>query len=300
MPSTQHSGSRQDLETAATLPEQQGKKPAVDAFGLSDLGRTRTRNEDAFLVASLERALVVEDSNLPVAHDPQLDRNGGTSLFIVADGMGGMGGGDIASRVAVATVADYVISHMPLAGHKDFQARLAQVSSPEIRIGLDGAIRAGDDQVRAVAEKSAHPLMGTTLTMAYVLWPKLYIAHAGDSRCYLFRRGEIFRMTRDHNLGGALLRSGPPRGTPEEGLANVLLNALGAGVEMRPEITRYSLERGDRLLLCTDGLNKHVSDESLVHVLARNVTAENACRELVAMANAAGGSDNITVLVARF
>lgn len=300
MAGAERSGNRQELENAETLPDQQGGKPLVDAFGLSDPGRVRTRNEDAFLIASLERALVVEDSNLPLVHDPQLDSEGGASLFIVADGMGGMGGGDIASRVAVATVADHVISHMPLAGQVDLHAKLAQVSSPEIRMGLDGAIRAGDEQVRAVAEKSAHPLMGTTLTMAYVLWPRLYIAHAGDSRCYLYRRREICRMTRDHGLGAELARPGAVRGAPEEGLANVLLNALGAGVDMRPEITRYSLERGDKLLLCTDGLTKHVSDESLARVLARNVTAELACHELVAVANAAGGSDNITVLVARF
>ncbi len=300
MPSTEHSGTREELENAETLPDKEGGKPTVDAFGLSDLGRERTRNEDAFLIASLERALVVEDSNLPLVHDPQLDKHGGASLFIVADGMGGMGGGDVASRVAVATVADYVISHMPLAGQDNFRARLAQVSSPEIRMGLDGAIRAGNEQVKAVAEKSAHPLMGTTLTMAYILWPKLYIVHAGDSRCYVFRRGELYRMTRDHSLGAELAHSQAGRGAPEEGLANVLLNALGAGVDMRPDITRYSLERGDQLLLCTDGLHKHVADESLARVLTRNATAEGACHELVAAANATGGSDNITVLVARF
>lgn len=300
MPGIEQSETRQQLELARTQPNRQGGKPAVDAFGLSDVGRERTKNEDAFLIASLERALVVEDSSLPIAHDPQLDRHGAASLFIVADGMGGMGAGDVASRVAVASVADYFIEHMPLAGPVDVRAAVAHVSSPDIRLGLDGAIRAGDQHVKAVAQNSAHPLMGTTLTMAYVLWPQVYIAHAGDSRCYVYRRGELCQMTHDHSLGGELVRSHVARGGPQNGLTNVLLNALGAGLDVQPEISRYSLERGDQLVLCSDGLTKHVSDDALAHVLARDVTAKDACRELVALANGAGGSDNITVLVARF
>jgi PPM family protein phosphatase len=299
MSSVDPSPTRQELEFARTLPDPEKPPCVADCFGLSDIGRARTTNEDAFLIASLERALVVQDSSLPLKHEPQLTSGVGGLLLIVADGLGGMGGGDVASRVAVATVADFVVSHMPLIGQVGLRAKLAQVSSPEIRQGLDGAIHAGGDQVRSVAQRSSHPLMGTTLTLAYVLWPRLYVAHAGDSRCYLSRQGQFSRLTRDHSVGGALARSGGHVGQ-ESDMDNLLLNALGAGIDVHPDVSRLALQRGDQLLLCSDGLSKDVPDESLASVLARRWTAERACHELIAMANAAGGGDNITVVIARF
>src|SRR5512135_3524485 len=109
--------------------------PEMEAAGLTDPGRLRDRNEDVFLIATLERALLIRNSNLPPVRRPHLSRGAGGALLVVADGMGGPGGGDVASSVAVATVADYMLSRMPWVGQSAaFNAPL-QASLPGVRAG---------------------------------------------------------------------------------------------------------------------------------------------------------------------
>ncbi|MBX3130317.1 MAG: serine/threonine-protein phosphatase [Polyangiaceae bacterium] len=293
----------ESLELATTAPQAtrpQARTPQVECFGLTDQGRVRGRNEDAYLMATLERALLVRGSSLPVGHWPHLSTGVGGTLLVVADGMGGLGGGDVASRVAVATIADYMVSYMPWTDQFESRAAPTNVSLPEIRAGLDRALHAGEEQVKGVGRGGAHPRMGTTVTMAYVLWPRLYVAHAGDSRCYLFREKQLHRLTRDHTLAEEAASAGLGPVQPASHLHNVLWNALGADTDVKPEITRYELRPGDQLLLCTDGLSKHVSDEELAHFLLESSVPQRICGELVKAANAAGGSDNITVVIARF
>jgi protein phosphatase len=145
--------------------------------------------------------------------------------------------------------------------------------------------------------------MGTTLTVAYVNDHTLFIAHAGDSRCYLQRQGRLERLTRDHTLVAELVTAGSL--TPEQAanhqMRNVVLNSVGGGNSaVRPEVHKHALEAGDILLLCTDGLTGMVSDEEIAGVLANVASAEDACRGLVDRANARGGTDNITVVIGRF
>ena len=271
----------------------------VDAAGLTDRGRERARNEDAFLVATLERSLHVHRTNLPDDFQQSLAPDDSVLLMLVADGMGGQHGGDLASRVAVASVSAYIAHYMPWVPPRTMATVPSTQSLPDIRAELDHALAIGDSEVQSAGAQRAMPGMGTTLTLAYVAFPRLYVSHVGDSRCYLFRAGGLSRLTTDHTLAEQLRQSGRPVAAPQ--WDHVLWNALGGGeAGVKPEIHRISLEPGDAVMLCSDGLTKHVPDEAIASILNRMSDATNASRELVDAANAGGGSDNVTAVVARF
>lgn len=274
--------------------------PAMDAHGLTHVGRVRQTNEDAFLIGRLEHALVVQSTSLPPSAQPMVSSGVAGALFVVADGMGGQGGGDVASRVGVATVVEYLLSRMPWLGHTETYRAPESASLPGVRTALDHAVQAGDQRVRQAGAGSANPEMGTTLTLAYVLWPRLYVAHVGDSRCYVLRDGAAHQLTRDHNMAEQVRAiSGQP--VPEDSpMQNVVWNSLGAGSDASPEVARYVLSPGDTLLLCTDGLTKHVSDADLTTVAAAAASAAQAAEQLIQAALHGGGSDNVTVVIARF
>ena len=145
--------------------------------------------------------------------------------------------------------------------------------------------------------------MGTTLTMAYVVWPRLYVVHAGDSRCYLFRGGRLEQITTDHTMAQQLVERGvlTPEEAQESRLSHVLWNCLGGNShELQPEVHKAGLTLGDTLLLCTDGLTGPLRDQDLIETLQHDLPAQETCQRLVSAANSAGGPDNITVVVARF
>lgn len=141
--------------------------------------------------------------------------------------------------------------------------------------------------------------MGTTLTMALIMWPALYVAHVGDTRCYLYRGGKLARLTTDHTVAEQMARASAMPVDPRSHLNHVLWNALGASADApQPEIRRHGLAPSDLILLCSDGLTKHVGDEQIAQCLSTPASAQERCAMLVARANAQGGTDNITVLLA--
>jgi protein phosphatase len=144
--------------------------------------------------------------------------------------------------------------------------------------------------------------MGTTLTMAYIVWPRLYVVHVGDSRCYRLHASKLGQLTRDHTMARELVASGilSDEEAERSRWSHVLWNAIGNADEVKPEVYRADLTVGDTLLLCSDGLTKHVPDEWIRRCLEKCDSSEQACEQLVDEANQAGGTDNITVVVARF
>jgi PPM family protein phosphatase len=173
---------------------------SVDAAGASDVGRQRPLNEDAYLIATLQRSMVVHDACPAAARGWFAGGSAGT-LLVVADGMGGQGGGEVASRVAINTVASYLLNVMSWTSGGAVAAQAAdRTSLPGVREQLSSALLIGDSTVKDAAAGTATPAMGTTLTMALVLWPMLYVAHVGDTRCYLLRSGTLRRLTTDHTL----------------------------------------------------------------------------------------------------
>ena len=271
--------------------------PKMIAYGATHVGRQRERNEDAFFVGSLRRTLFVEHTNLFA--EPPAWLNGASEgwLLVVADGMGGQGSGDLASRTALTAVLDYLCNGMPWMVPRD-----AKASLPGVREQLVEAVSVGESTVREAATRpDASARMGTTLTMAYVVWPHLYLAHVGDSRCYLLRGGQLTRLTTDHTVAERLAGEGVSGLDENSPWRHVLWNALGANdAQAQPEISRIELAPGDEVMLCSDGLTGHVDDRALLEHLGAATAVEESCERLIAAANAAGGSDNITVIVARF
>lgn len=266
---------------------------ALDAAGLTDIGLQRDKNEDAYLIGTLHRSLVVHEST--AAAQGRLAEAPDGTLLVVADGMGGQGGGDIASQTAICAVTSYLLNALPW-GPVPTGRTERRDSLPGVRGRLFSALLAGDETVKMAGAKTRTPRMGTTLTTALVLWPVLYLAHVGDTRCYLLRAGKLRRLTTDHNLAEKLAHDRRSRHT--EHLQNILWNMLGANDDLpQPELDKLDLAAGDTLLLCSDGLNKHVTDAQIQRVLESGASSRACCARLVDLALLDGGSDNVTVLV---
>jgi protein phosphatase len=206
-------------------------------------------------------------------------------LFVVADGMGGAQAGEVASRIAVETFEQAP----PASGLSE--ARLAEL------------VRDANHRIydRSQAEQSRAG-MGTTLTAAYLDDAHLVIAHVGDSRAYLFRRGELTRLTQDHSLVDELVRQGKltEEQAAEHPQRSIITRALGPEPEVEVDTWTYPVHVGDVLLLCSDGLTSMISEERVAEVLRSSDTLEDAADELIQEANEAGGRDNITVVLSRF
>jgi protein phosphatase len=270
----------------------------MDCYGLTDVGKKRESNQDQFLFADLSRSMLVHQTSLHLDEHTRLFGGSQGKLFLVADGMGGHAAGERASTLAVDTIARYVLNTMP------WFLRLREGNEDDLKEELKAAMERCQERIED--EASAHAEregMGTTLTLAYLLWPRLYVVHAGDSRCYLLRGSRLEQITRDHTVAQQLVDQGAITPEAAEGSrwSHMLWNCIGGGSrELSPEVYKTTLAVGDTLLLCTDGLTKCVPDAPLVEVLSRGQNAEETCRQLVDEANAAGGPDNITVVVAHF
>jgi len=273
---------------------------ATDLFGLTHPGKVRESNEDQFLIAELSKSLLIVQTSL--AQDDHTRLFGGPpgKVLLVADGMGGVRGGRRASRLVVETVLRYVLDTM----HWFF--RLQQGEESDLVDELKDTLAACQKAVEAAA--AAHPeheRMGTTLTLAYLLWPRAYVIHAGDSRAYLYRDGQLQQVTRDQTVAQRMVDEGLLAADKADGTrwAHVLSSCISARPEaLTTDVYRVALQVGDTLLLCTDGLAKPVGDEVIAgHLAAIPKDGAAAVGErLVAAANAAGGPDNITVVLGHF
>jgi PPM family protein phosphatase len=205
-------------------------------------------------------------------------------VFVVADGMGGAQAGEVASRVAVEA----------------FEQGLPDSGSPEER--LADRVREANRRIHELshADLERHG-MGTTLTAAYLDDSHLAIAHVGDSRAYLFRDGELQRLTQDHSLVGELVRKGKltEEQAEEHPQRSIITRALGPEASVEVDTWTYPVKDGDVLLLCSDGLTSMVPEEKIADVLESSASLRDAATRLIMEANAAGGRDNITVVLTR-
>ena len=269
----------------------------LDVAARTHAGKVRPNNEDQFLVARLGRDLEVLASSLPQDEAPLHSRETAYGM-VVADGMGGEAGGEVASRLAIKTLLDLVIKTPDwlMRLNEELAAEFAKRATRRYR-EADAAIR---DEARA---EPALSRMGTTMTLATSLAADLFVVHVGDSRAYLFRAGQLRQLTRDQTVVQALVDAGAltREQAAAHNLRHVLTQALGQSAgELRIEVERLKLESGDCLLLCTDGLTDMLTDSEIAGVLAGSDKADDNCRELVARALDAGGKDNVTVIVARY
>lgn len=267
-----------------------------DMAGRTDIGGVRDHNEDTFLIADVGRWLDVIDSSLNLPESRRRIPGAKGTLLMVADGMGGHGGGEVASAVAVDMIAQFALYALP------WVSQPSDEEEQDLLEKLGEALTQCQARLQTVAVRKHIDQMkpGTTLTVAYALWPKLYVTHAGDSRLYLFRDGNLTQITTDHTVGQALRESGAIGNEPSR-FDHILVNVVGGGGEsVSAEAHALRLRKGDRVLLCSDGLTGHVPDVLIAQELASAPSAAAACEAFVAAAKAGGGSDNITVIVASF
>jgi protein phosphatase len=268
---------------------------ALDVFGLTDRGRVRDGNEDHFLIAQVNRSIAVKQTSLPsaaVAHEFGSARGG--YLLAVADGVGGRAEGELASERTLSAMLTYMGRAASC-----FQS-LDTDEEHELLEKLEAVVRSVHDSLVEEYGGVSMKLPATTLTMVLLAWPRAYHVQVGDSRAYVRRGGRLQRLTRDQNFGEFMTSIGA--WTDEQArmasTAETLASAIG-GSELTPVVGLIDLSPGDSLLLCTDGLTKHVSDDEIGEALARSESADATGKKLVSDALERGGSDTVTVVVVR-
>ncbi len=269
----------------------------IDVFGITDPGRARSVNEDQFFIASVHKSLNVWQTSLEDRKVLAGLCGACAHLLLVADGLGGHRGGKLASGTAVETLAAHIGQTM------ECYYRFDVDQENEFLGQLEAAVDRAHQQVRRLhGEDPQGP--GTTLTMVALMWPRAYVVHVGDSRAYHLRGGRLRQMTRDQTAYEELVDSGALKEEQTAGagqdhrLKHVLTSALG--FEIKPSIGLIDLQPGDVLLLCTDGLTKHVPDVEIAGILDASRTAEESCRRLLELTLERGAKDNVTVVVGRF
>ena len=269
-----------------------------DCCGLTDPGRVRGVNGDQFLIADLRKTLLIHGTSVDFAEHEPIWGGAQGRLLMVADGGDGWTAERQASELVVQTITRYIVNMMP------WLYRLDAPHEDDFIEDLKAALLRSQGRLEAMAEAANTPRdFGAALTMAYTTWPMMYIVHVGNGRAYLLRQGRLEQITTDHTLAQQLVESGVlrPAEAQQSQWSQMIWNAIGSeGSDPQPAVRKVELAPGDTLLLCTDGLPKHVTDDEIRTCLQAQEPAETTCQNLIDLANAGGGSDNITVIVGRF
>jgi serine/threonine protein phosphatase PrpC len=251
--------------------------PGLLAAALRDVGRIRAVNQDGVyvLVSTIPR----EESDMLLG------------LFVVADGMGGHDSGEVASRIAITTVARHILAELLVPALEDsFGAALQQLV-------IEAVVAAN----RAIWEygQTTHSDLGTTCTVALILGRTIYIGHVGDSRAYLLEGDTLRQLTIDHSAVGRLIQLGQlePSEAREHPLRSQLYRTVGQARDVHVDLVQRPLGAATHLLLCSDGLWGMVADNALRDALLHARWPQDACHTLIDLANEAGGEDNISALV---
>ncbi|MFV9507219.1 MAG: PP2C family protein-serine/threonine phosphatase [Oscillochloridaceae bacterium umkhey_bin13] len=274
-----------------SLDDKTRKLPASSAPGLSlhyssqglaamavrDRGRVRESNQDS--VFSMLLTLPREGGDLPVG------------LFVVADGMGGHQGGEVASRLAVRTVVHQVLAQLVLPA---LDGQMDEALQPMMISAVQAANEAIWDSAQVLGTD-----MGTTCTATLLVGGSLYLAHVGDSRAYLYEPGGLRQLTADHSTVGRLIQLGQldPIEAREHPLRNQLYRTVGQQPQVMVDFIYQPIGESSHLLICSDGLWGMVEEELILQALNRSPWPQDVCDELIALANLAGGEDNISAVV---
>ena len=247
----------------------------VKAYGLTHVGRQRQHNEDTFLV---------ED---------------GAKLYLVADGMGGHAAGEIASRIAVDSISEFILhtkeddGTWPHAYDEQFRRTTNR---------LMAAVRMANTRVLEAMRKDARLRgMGTTVVACMADESMMSFAHVGDSRAYLIRDNQLSRITNDHSWVFEQVQAGMLTEAEAEKhpLRNVITRALGGALQVNPDASEIEIRSGDVYLLCSDGLTGMVPEEEILRLVSESANLEEACQQLIDKANERGGLDNVTAILVK-
>ncbi len=258
----------------------------IDVHGLSIRGDGHRKNHDHFAIASLSKSMRLHQSNLTLDDESLVHGHSQGHLFLVADGISDGPAPDRASGAAVDSVVSYFLNEMPW-------YHLADGSPEDVTLALEDALHNAQDELLESFASKDRRKPGTTLTLAFVFWPNLYIAHVGDSRCYLNRSGTLRQLTTDHCQDDRTAAEAKAAAHVEHRLWNAL---GGKRAILKPEVRHVRLLPGDRLALVTDGVTQANPKAELRTILERCDSAEDACDRLMD----GSGQDDRTAIVARF
>ncbi len=260
-----------------------GIKLAVAAK--TDVGKVRTNNEDAYVVADLNRG-----ERVTAERPTDFDVKERGVLLAVSDGMGGEQAGEVASALVVETLRQVLVENAP--ENEDGKTAITKL--------IENAVTKANEEVFAAAKDPGKRGMGATLTAVYIHKDSAYIAEIGDSRAYLIRGRRVRQMTKDQSFVQLLLDSGAisedeAKNYPHK---NIILQAIGQQKNLSVALGRLKLRRNDRILICSDGLSNKVTPEEMREVVCAAATLDEACSKLIERANERGGDDNSTVVIA--
>lgn len=246
------------------------------------------------MLCTVHPQVVVHGTSLPDVDNLPLRGSRLATYMLVADGVGSGSGGGEASRLALSAVMKYVTTSL-----RSYHSA-GSASDQEFYDAMKTAALEAHATVLTEAAAQPDAKMATTLTLAVAVFPWMYVTQVGDSRCYRYWGGELLQMTRDQTVAQGLVDQGilPAERAAKSPFSNVLSSALGGG-EATPVVSRIDIPRGCVVLLCTDGLTKHVEADELSREIEAMQSSEQLCRTLLGMALERGGSDNITVIAAR-
>jgi protein phosphatase len=267
----------------------------VDVYGLTHPGLVRKNNEDHFLICALKKKVEVYHTSLPnpgILTDPS---HRVAMMALVADGVGGAKAGEEASRITLEHVTRYVTEALECYYTNDPENDshfISELGEAALKVHSEIAVEAATD--------SARRGMATTLTLWLGIWPNAYLLQVGDSRCYSLRDGELIQMSRDQTMAEEFVQQGVfnREDAAFKRWANVLSSAIG-GPQAAPTVTKVPQSWSSIGMMCSDGLTRHVSDDTIKEVLTTLKSAKDGCERLLKYALDAGGEDNITVLIGR-
>jgi serine/threonine protein phosphatase PrpC len=282
-----------EQETEPVVSSRKPRDDELDVYGLTHRGKVRVENQDHFLIGSLRKRLNIRQSSLALDKIPLAEERV-ASFMMVADGVGGGLKGEQASRMALEVATRYIAE-----GARCYY----QVEQEEVDLAQvleDGAKKCHSVIQEKAASDEEMAGMATTLTLFIGVWPWTYLLQVGDSRYYQYDEGGLHQISHDQTVAQELADQGilPAELVEKSPLANVLSSSIG-GRQTAPVVTRIRNGWGLTHLLCSDGLTKHVSDERIAERLGSMKSARQACEDLLKDALEGGGTDNITVIVAR-
>lgn len=267
----------------------------VETWGVTHQGKVRTENMDHFFMGSLTRGIKVDQSSIMENEGEMLHQERLATLAVVADGVGGYTGGEEAARRAVEELVLSVSTFF-------HEAEFREAEEPEVfsRLLHDAALAVHESLLQKARREGGERRFATTLTLFLGLWPHAYLLQVGDSRCYVCRDGQMTQISRDQTLAQEFVDQGVMTRTKAEKSrwANVLSSAVG-GQQAEPVVTRVVRDWGTTVLLCSDGLTKHVSDERIRERLTSMTSCRQVVEQLLQDALDDGGTDNITLIVGR-
>jgi protein phosphatase len=286
-----------ELLITTTQPAERVRDKELDFCGVTHPGNVRSENQDHFLICTIHPEVLVHGTSLEDVDKLPLRGERIASLFLVADGVSGAGGGGSeASRIAAESVARYVSSTL-----RSYHAAGTADESRLLSSLTDAALEAHHAVKLQASTRPDVGGMATTLTLGLAVWPWLYVVQLGDSRSYYYWNGELHQITRDQTIAQDLVDQGllPQDRLRASPFKDVLSSAAGAD-EAVPEVSRLRVDReGSVLVFCTDGLTKHVSDAEITAAIGRYARSKDVCESLLTLALERGGSDNVTIVVAR-